>query len=116
MSDIPESPTGQQLRDEGQAAVIAADTAVHRMAGEHIRKSIDTLADKGKEFTAEDVRKALPEEFRAHSDNLLPAYIGGAAHAGRIKAVGWDTCTRPERRGGPMRRWIGAAHAQESAA
>ena len=115
MTSHPESPTGQQLKEQGQADVIAADMAIHRMAGVHIRAAIDALADKGKEFTAEDVRKELPKEFRAHSDNLLPAYIGGAAHAGRIKAVGWDTCTRPERRGGPMRKWIGAQHGEAAA-
>jgi len=112
---MADQPTGQQLRDQGQAEVIAADTAVHRMAGTHIRAAIDQLAAKGEPFTAEDVRKLLPEEVRPHSDNLLPAYIGGAAGAGRITAVGWATCTRPERRGGPMRRWIGAQHGEAAA-
>jgi hypothetical protein len=115
MTTLPESPTGQQLKEQGQTDVIAADTAINRGAGDHIRIALASLILKGQPFTADDVRDRLPEDVKPHSDNLLPAFIGSAARTGRITAVGWATCTRPERRGGPMRKWIGA-HAEDVAA
>lgn len=90
--------TGESLRAEGQSAVIAADTAIHRNAGEAIRDALDWCIAVGQPFTAEDVRALLPTNVEPHSPNLLPAIMGGYASSGRITAVGMCKPTRPSRR------------------
>ena len=99
--------TGTDLRDQGQADVIAADAAIHRGVTEHINAAIADLIAEGQEFTAEDIRDRLPEDARPHSDNLLPAVIGSMAARRKIRRVGERRCTRPSRRAGWMRVWTG---------
>jgi len=99
--------TGTDLRDQGQADVIAADAAIHRGVTEDINAVIADLIAEGQEFTAEDIRDRLPEDARPHSDNLLPAVIGSLAARRKIRRVGERRCTRPSRRAGWMRVWTG---------
>lgn len=99
---------GQELRDEGTAAVIAADKAIHRDISDLIRSAILDLADAGQEFTADDVRDRLPDDAIPHSHNLIPAHFGAQAHAGRIEAVGICRTTRTSRRASRNLIWKGA--------
>lgn len=99
---------GKALRDDGQSAVIAADTAVHRGAGDHIRDALDHLIKTGYQFTADDVRALLPADVEPHSPNLLPAIMGGYAQAGRITAIGMCRPTRASRRHSRNLVWVRA--------
>ncbi|KNX38067.1 hypothetical protein [Luteipulveratus halotolerans] len=103
--------TGQELRDEGTAAVIAADVAPHRGYGDHVRAALDALANGGMTFTAEDVReladKLAPADVEPHSPNLIPAVMGGWASAGRIHAVRMTKTTRASRRYSRNLVWLG---------
>ena len=99
------APTGAELRAEGVDAVLAADTAVHRGYAPLVREAVESLSD---DFDAEDVRlwiDVVHPEVRPHSPNTLPATLGGLAHAGRIRAVGWRTATRPSSRQRTLRVW-----------
>ena len=101
--------TAAQLRDAGQADVLAADTAPHRDYASLVREAIAEL-DEGPDFhfTAEDVRWIVERhypEVQPHSPNVLPAVLGSLASAGRIRAVGHTRCTRSSRRHGWMRVW-----------
>src|SRR5690625_516855 len=106
--------TGTQLRDQGQADVLAADAAIHRGVTEDINAAIADLISEGREFTADDIRERLPADFDPHSDNLLPAVIGSLAARDRIRAVGHRRCTRPSRRAGWMRIWAGGREDRKS--
>lgn len=62
------------------------------------------LAASGEPFTTDDVWAALdqPPEPRA-----LGALIRAAAHAGRIRRVGWRASSRPECHCRPVAMWTG---------
>lgn len=101
------------LRHEGQAAVKAADKAVHRDFGLYIERALRVLLHEGKDFTAETVRTyavnlahSEGRDFTPHC-NLIPAYIGGYAQGPRprIVEVGRVASTRPERRGSKISLW-----------
>ena len=98
---------GQQLRDDGASAVIAADVAPHRMVGELIRAAILELAASGHPFTADDVRANLPADAVPHSANLLPAHFGAQASAGRIEAIGMCKAAHTSRRHSRNLVWQG---------
>lgn len=104
--------TGMDLRDQGTAAVIAADTAPHRGAGDFIRSVIQDFAALSIEFTADDIRDALRDNDTVtrelyHRPNLLPAHLGSAAHRGLIEAVGLYRPTRASRRASRNLVWKG---------
>lgn len=104
--------TGMSLRDAGTEAVIAADVAVHKGAGDYIKNTIEEFARTGREFTAEDIRAALSDnpkvvEALALKPNLLPACMGSAAHLGVIISVGMRKPTRASRRASRNLVWIG---------
>lgn len=89
--------TGLERRDEGWSAVQAADAAVNRMYGEHIRIALDDLIAAGEPFTSDDVaRLAAADADRLghgcccgpHSPNLIGSIIGTAARTGRITRTG----------------------------
>ena len=114
MTTIP--TTGQERRDIGVQAVLAADVAPHREAAPFIRESIEAFAETRREFTADDVRDALGSNHdvsRALADrpNLLPAVFSGAAKSGLIEAVGYTRATRPARHASVLRVWQGRAAA-----
>jgi len=104
-----DKPTGQQLRDAGVDAVLAADEAVHRGHREAIDAALDKLIAAGAEFSADDLQLALDDETRRLAPpNLLSAVIAVAARQGRIVHVGYGTSSRPARHRGVIRTWIGA--------
>lgn len=103
--------TGTDLRDQGVADVLAADTAPHRGYGQLCSVQIETLAATGVVFTAEDVRAAVTAadpDAQPHSPNVLPACMAGAARAGLIRTVGYTAATRQSRHASVIRTWTGA--------
>ena len=93
--------TGTALRTQGQADILAADTAVHRMYAAHVEAAIEHLIGRGGTWTAEDVREAVERDHpgaQAHHPNVLGAVIGGLAAAERIRSVGYRKATRASRR------------------
>ena len=103
---------GMELRDAGTAAVIAADVAVHKGAGEHIKATIAEYAASGREFTAEDVREVLKDNTLvvrelASKPNLLPALMGNASKGGLIHCVGMCRSSRASRRASRNLVWVG---------
>jgi hypothetical protein len=114
--DLPDEPTGRQLRDEGVAALLDADAAPHRGRRQYVEDILDTLIASGRVFDADDVRRALPDEVRNQLPvNLVPACFGEYSRQGRIKQVGWSRSRVRSRHSGAFRRWIGAACIEEAA-
>lgn len=100
--------TATELRDQGQADVLAADQAVHRGYADLIGPAVEAVGAHGLTFTAEDVRAWISQhhpDATEHHPNVLPAVLGGMAAAGRITGVGHVQCTRASRRAGWMRAW-----------
>lgn len=100
-------PTGTQLRIVGEDATLAAATAINRDFREHAEDILDDLIEAGRPFTAEDIRRKIPDGVEPHSPNVLPAVIGRASRAGRIKTIGWCGTTRNTRHGSVNRLWVG---------
>lgn len=108
-------PTGEDLRDEGVAAVLDADEAVHRGHRKVIEEAIDVLAESGETFTADDVQSALDDETRLRAaPNLIGALFNHYRNAGRIERVGWTTSTRTARHAGVLRQWTGTTATRTS--
>lgn len=110
---IPVDSTGIDLRDTGMEAVIASDLAAHRDAGHFIRNTIREYAERGVEFTADDIREALKDNMTVVRElnakpNLLPAHMGIASQARLIRAVGMYRPSRASRRASRNLVWIGA--------
>lgn len=104
---------GTELRDQGVANALAADTAPQRGAAPYIREAIAALAGMDAGFTAEDVRDLLSDNetvLRVLRDrpNALSATILGAARSGLIECVGYTLARRPARRASVLRIWKGA--------
>lgn len=116
MTTHPE-PTGEQLRDEGVTAALAADTAAHRNHRAAIEAIIDELVAEGSVFSAETIRARLDDDtITSMSPGLLPACLRRYSQHGRIVSLGWTTSARPERHCGPVRMWRGTAHNTSMAA
>lgn len=103
-------PSGEQLRDQGMADVLDADTAVNRDVREHIDRAIDQLIAAGGPFTADHVYVLLPTDIQPHSPNLFGAAFHARRRAGDIACIGVVTSGRSSRRAGMQRQWI-ASHA-----
>ncbi|MEV8615895.1 hypothetical protein AB0383_49785 [Amycolatopsis sp. NPDC051373] len=58
---IGDLETAQQLRDEGVAAVLAADVAVHRGDRDRIEAALAELCRSGEPFTADHVARLVLE-------------------------------------------------------
>lgn len=106
--------TGIDLKHQGIAAVIAADTAAHRSAAPYLREALDAFIESGQAFSADDIREALADNIAvrrelANRPNLMPALIANAAKAGRIEAVGYCRPSRSSRRSGRNLVWRAAA-------
>lgn len=102
---------GQALKEDGQAAVLAAATVPHHDHPLIVGNMIDNLAETYPTFTAEDVRAALPAptaEWLEQNGSVLSALIAARARTMRIRAVGWVPTTRAKRRCGPIRVWTAA--------
>ena len=98
--------TGEELREQGMADVIAADTSVTRGCGEAIKAAILELAAEGAPFSADDVRARADVE--PHSPNLFGAYFGSASRAGVIEPVGLCKPSRSSRHASRNFMWQGA--------
>ena len=110
---------GQQLRDSGQSATIAADVAIHRQFAADIRWAIDVAAAHFRDpWTCDDVRAMAAaraemqgREFRP-SDNLLPALIGVAVGKGEIVRQPTDARSgRRSRRASRVGTYLGTRYA-----
>lgn len=108
--------TGEQLKQQGAAETMAADYAIGRDVGPHLRKIITELAAALPEFTADDVWTHLyestdPASVHAldqikHRHNLLPAHFNAAARAGEITHTGrYMKAQRRLRRAGVIGVW-----------
>lgn len=62
------------------------------------------LAASGEPFTTDDVWAALPHPPEPRA---IGALIRAAAHAGRIRRVGWRASSRPECHARPVAMWTG---------
>ena len=103
--------TGTALRDQGEADVLAADTAAHRRFAEYVNAAIERLIDQGQEFTAEDAHEAIERDHpgvQAHHANVLPAVFSKLRYRQDVRHVGYRRATRTPRRGGTLSVWIGA--------
>lgn len=99
--------TPLDLRHEGQAANLAADTAAHRGYGELVRGFIDGMP-RGYEFSADDVRRAMDQLHRdsaPHHPNVLPSVFGTLAAQGVIVRVGEVNAARRSRHGSRNAVW-----------
>lgn len=108
--------TGLERRDEGWSAVQAADAAVNRMYGDHIRDALIDLIQLGEPFTADDIADRARERAgycgdldEPHSPNLIGSIIGTAARAGRITRTGnRRRSTHPSRNAAYNAEWKAA--------
>lgn len=103
---------GMELRDQGVAAVLAADAAPHRGAAPFIREALDAFIESGQPFSADDIREVLADNIivrreLANRPNLMPAMFATTAKAGRIEAVGLCRPSRSSRRSGRNLVWKG---------
>lgn len=100
--------TGEQLQLAGVEANLAAASAINRADFlHHAEKALAELIAEGKEFTAEDIRRRIPDGIEAHSPNVLPSLMSRASRAGLIEYRGPCHATRRSRHAGRIGRWIG---------
>ena len=110
-------PSGAELRDRGIADALAGDLAVHRSHGDAVRETLDALIAGGVEFTADDLRRELPDDVRTLvSPAVLGSLFNTAARHGEIRCTGFAVSTTPSRRAGVLRRWVAASTEVERAA
>lgn len=97
---------GVQRGTEGADAALHGHALTHDGTGwrDKAQDRLDTLLERGTDFTAEDVTDVVGV---APSPNA----IGGLfkANQKRMTGVGWTTATRPEARGRGLRVWKGVA-------
>lgn len=113
------SPTGDDLRDDGQAVVIA-DDAVEANAGKIIRATLRRLIETGEQFSADDIRSEvegydLVARAMFKRPNLLPAIIGGASRKGLIEPIGIVKPTRASRHANRNLIWRATAQGRAAA-
>lgn len=101
-------PTGEQLRDAGIGAVLAADSAPHRDYRVHVDAVLVRLAATGRPFTSDDVWDGLPADVRDYvHPNLIGASVRTTSGRGEIECLGLATSGRPSRHKGAVRLWRG---------
>ncbi|GAA3890371.1 hypothetical protein GCM10022243_64080 [Saccharothrix violaceirubra] len=103
-------------RHAGHEANLAAATAAHRRYRETVETVLADLVAAGAPFTADDVRKAIPDDVaaEAHSPNVLPSVLGTWAARRVIVSCGEYRSRRRSRRASRNRVWI--ARTAEAAA
>lgn len=99
--------TGEQRRDTGVQAVLAASSGVNRSYRFYAERAIAAFVWENDPFTADDVHREIPEGVEPHSPNVLPAVIRSAAQRGVIVQVGWSKSNRPSRHASMQRIWKG---------
>lgn len=113
--DINE-PSGTELRDAAIERVLSADEAVHRCHRNEVERILADLIERGEEFTADTINRAIPDDVRDHaSPYLTPAVLRVASQAGRIQVVGYAISERPTRHKGILRVWRGVQANEEAA-
>lgn len=95
------SPTGDDLRNEGQH-IVEVNDSVEANAGKIIRETIQRFIDLEREFSADDISgevegNEVVERAMFKRPNLLPAIIGGASRKGLIEPIGIVKPSRPSR-------------------
>lgn len=99
---------GEQLQINGVAANLAAATAATRDFRDHAETILAAFSRQRREFTADDVREAIPPEADPpHSPNTLPSLINAWSRRGAIEPVGWVRSTRRTRHASVNRVWRG---------
>jgi hypothetical protein len=93
-------------RHAGQQANLDAATAVHRRYREAVEIVLADLVAAGLPFTADDIRKGIPEGVEAHSPNILPSVLGTWAARRVIVPCGEYRSRRRSRRASRNRVWI----------
>ncbi|MGH3859186.1 hypothetical protein [Actinokineospora sp.] len=103
-------------RHAGQEANLAAASAVHRRYRDAVEAVLADLVESGRPFTADDVRRGVPDEVEAeaHSPNVLPSVLGIWAARRVIVPCGEYRSRRRPRRASRNRVWI--AHHADTAA
>lgn len=95
-------------RDEGAQVALAAATVPHHDHVGVIAGWLDTFIARGADFTADDVRDALPPETAEWLDshgNVIAGLFKVRAAAGVIRPVGYAAPRRARRRTNPNRIW-----------
>lgn len=106
------------LRDEGQAVVLAADAAINRGYADLIAEAVDYFGSGLTAFTAEEIREYIEDhhpDARPHSPNVIGATLGGMAAAGYIEAISYLPSRRPSSRHRVLRLWKRPLHKAPSA-
>ncbi|MEV5537434.1 hypothetical protein AB0L13_11290 [Saccharopolyspora shandongensis] len=94
-------------RHKGQAAALAAGKAAHRDYRDRAEAALAELIRAGREFTADDLREAIGEDFDQADPNLLPSVIGTAASQRTIVSTGEYRSRRRSRHASRNRVWVG---------
>lgn len=113
------SPTGDDLRDAGQA-IVEANDAVEANAGKIIRATLLRFIQTGQQFSADEVREELEgNDLVARAmfkrPNLLPAIIGAASRKGLIEPIGIVKPSRPSRHSNRNLIWRATAQGRAAA-
>ena len=94
---------GDALAQEGIARATAASDPD---AIQQLDNLIATYAATGKPFSANDLRKHIPEGVRP---NAVGGRFSYARRRGLIRAIGWVASTDPGTHAHPVRVWQGVA-------
>lgn len=100
--------TGTDLRDAGIAANLAAAVAINRDWLHYAEVTMAILIREGREFTADDIRSAIPAGVEPHHPNCMGSLLGRARLDGRIVRV-YDTRSgRRTRHSSRVGVWVAA--------
>lgn len=94
---------GQALRDEGMRVVTEASDEQDRAV---IDQAIRAMIERGRPFSANDVRPLLPPGIRS---GLIGARFMLASRRKQIRKVNWVPSDDPGTHAHPIALWIGAA-------
>lgn len=106
--------SGQQLRMEGIDANLAAAQSINRTYRDHAETILAGFARSGREFTADDIRQAIPAGLEPHHPNVLPSLLGQWSAQERIQPVDWAMSQRRSRHSSRNRVWVGNPYKQRS--
>lgn len=74
--------------------------------------AVEDLIASGKEFSADDVRAAMPEGLDPHHPNAWGALFNSYRREGLVELVGYRQSTTKSRNGGVLRMWRGVPEDQ----
>ena len=94
-------------RHAGQAANLAAATAVHRRYRQAAEVVLAELVADGRPLTVDDIRRRIPDDIEPHHPNVLPSLLGIWAERRLIVPFGEYRSRRRPRRASRNRVWIG---------